>query len=59
MDHARRVAVASNTFSSDAGLEAALVAHFPDAYFNRTGRILAGAELDDFLADAAATIVGL
>jgi len=53
------VAVANPTFASDATLRAALLARFPDAYFNPTSRILAGAELVDFLAQATSAIVGL
>ena len=40
-----RVVVASHTFSNDETLRKALSAHFPEASFNPTGRILAGAEL--------------
>jgi D-3-phosphoglycerate dehydrogenase len=54
-----RVAVASNTFSNDEALRAALAVHFPGAYVNPTGRILAGAELIDFLQGGTAAIVGL
>lgn len=53
------VAVASNTFSNDATLRAALSARFPAAYFNPTGRILAGTELIDFLQGGTAAIMGL
>ena len=49
-----RVAVANPTFAGDALLRGALREHFPDAYFNTTGRILAGAELGDFLAGCSA-----
>ena len=54
-----RIAVASNTFSNDDRLRDALLAHFPDAYFNPTGRVLAGAELVEFLANGTAAIMGL
>jgi D-3-phosphoglycerate dehydrogenase len=54
-----KVAVASHTFSGAPALRQALAAHFPGAYFNPTGRILAGAELVDFLAGAPAAILGL
>ncbi len=53
------LAVASNTFSNDEGLRAALLAHFPRARFNRSGRILAGGELVEFLASTDAAIMGL
>lgn len=53
------VAVASNTFSNVAALRDGLTAHFPDAYFNRTGRILAGDELVAFLRRGTAAIMGL
>ena len=54
-----RIAVASNTFSNDETLRTALSERFPDAYFNRTGRILAGAELVEFLANGSAAVMGL
>lgn len=54
-----RIAVASHTFSGDARLREALWAHFPDACFNGTGRMLEGRELADFLADSPAAILGL
>ncbi len=54
-----RVAVASNTFSNDETLRAALSAHFPHACFNPTGRILAGAELVELLRGGTAAIIGL
>ena len=54
-----RVAVANPTFANDATLRAALLAHFPGAYFNTTGRILAGSELVAFLAEGNAAILGL
>jgi phosphoglycerate dehydrogenase-like enzyme len=54
-----RVAVASHTFSNDEALRAALSACFPAAYFNPTGRILAGAELVEFLRSGTAAIMGL
>lgn len=53
------IAVASNTFSDDETLRDALLARFPNAYFNRTGRILAGEELVTFLARGEAAIMGL
>lgn len=54
-----RVAVANPTFASDELLRGALREHFPDAQLNTSGRILAGAELGDFLAGATAAIIGL
>lgn len=54
-----KIAVASNTFSNDLALRKALIAHFPEASFNPTGRVLAGRELIDFLAGAPAAIMGL
>ena len=54
-----RVAVANPTFASDELLRGALRERFPDAYFNTSGRILAGAELSDFLAGCSAAILGL
>jgi len=54
-----RVAVANPTFASDELLRGALREHFPDACFNTSGRILAGAELSDFLGGATAAILGL
>lgn len=56
---ATRIAVASNTFSNDETLRAALSAQFPQAYFNPTGRILAGAELVELLRGGTAAIMGL
>jgi D-3-phosphoglycerate dehydrogenase len=54
-----KIAVASNTFSNDETLRQALLAHFPEASFNPTGRILVGAELIELLAGAPAAIMGL
>lgn len=54
-----KVVVASNTFSNDEALRAALSARFPEAAFNPTGRILAGAELVDLLRGGTAAIMGL
>jgi D-3-phosphoglycerate dehydrogenase len=53
------VAVASNTFSNDDSLRAALSARFPAAFYNHTGRVLAGEELVAFLRPGAAAIMGL
>jgi len=54
-----RIAVASHTFSNDELLRSALLAHFPDAYFNPTGRMLVGAELVEFMQGCNAAILGL
>ncbi len=54
-----KIAVASHTFSNDETLRNALLSHFPDAYFNPTGHMLAGAELAEFLAGGLAAIMGL
>lgn len=54
-----KIAVASNTFSNDVTLRKALIAHFPEATFNPTGRVLAGEELVAFLGAGTAAIMGL
>ena len=54
-----RVAVASHTFSNTQMLRNALLEHFPNAYFNPTGEMLAGHELRAFLEGGNAAIMGL
>ena len=54
-----KVVVANPTFAGDAGLRAALLARFPGAVFNDTGRILDDDALRDLLAGATAAIIGL
>jgi phosphoglycerate dehydrogenase-like enzyme len=54
-----RVAVASHTFSNSDALREAMSRSFPQAYFNRTGRILAGDELLEFMRGSPAAVMGL
>ena len=53
------VAVASRSFSKNTILRAELAARYPDAKFNDTDRVLAGAELAEFLRGHAKAITGL
>lgn len=55
----RRIAVLSRSFSSHSVLRAELLALYPDATFNDTGRTLAGSELIDFVAGHDGVIVAL
>ncbi len=54
-----QVAVASRSFSRDARLREELLARYPDARFNTTGRTLEREELIAFLRGAAQAITGL
>jgi D-3-phosphoglycerate dehydrogenase len=54
-----QVAVASRSFSRDARLRGELLARYPDARFNHTGRTLKGGELIEFLRGHAKAITGL
>ncbi len=54
-----QVAVASRSFSRDARLRDALLARYPDARFNMTGRTLRSEELIAFLRGHALAITGL
>src|SRR4051794_10581726 len=53
------IAVASRSFSKNTILRAELAARYPEARFNDTDRVLAGAELAAFLRGHAKAITGL
>lgn len=54
-----QVAVASRSFSRDTRLREELLARYPDAMFNHTGRTLKDGELVEFLRGHARAITGL